>query len=280
MPYKTMLAHIPNNSHANRLLDAVLPLARQFESHLIGLHILPRLPVMNSIVGTHIPQEIVEQQRERLAAEAKQIEHQFNERCDKAGVRAEWRCSKLDRGEIAGEVVGQSLGADLVVVAQAEEDEFGLSDNLPARVAIDAGRPTLVIPYAGNFATIGQRIIVAWNASREAARATHYAVPLMQAAQSVRVLAVDPDCREGYDSIALGDEMALCLSRHQIKAEATVDRRSGGSVGDELLNRAADEGCDLLVMGCYGHSPLRETLFGGVTRNLLAQMTVPVLMAH
>ena len=280
MPYKTILAHIPNESQAQRLLDTVLPLAREFDSHLIGLHVLPRLPVLNSIAGTEIPQDIVVQQRENLAAEAKQIEKQFYERSEKEGVKAEWRFNQLDRGEIAGEVVGQSLGADLIVVAQAQEDEFGSSNNLPARVAIDAGRPTLVIPHAGQFETVGHRIIVAWNASREAARATHYAVPLMQRAKSVRVLAVDPDCREGYDSIALGDEMALCLSRHDIRAEATVDRRDGGSVGDELLNRVSDESCDLLVMGCYGHSPLRETLFGGVTRDLLAQMTVPVLMAH
>lgn len=280
MSYKTMLAYIPNEEQANRVLDALLPLARQHDAHLIGLHVLPRVPMMFVVVEAEIPQSIIAQQEEVLERDAKHLEKLFYERCEKAGVKAEWRCSKREGGELAGEVVSQSLCADLVAVAQVREDDYGFTDDLPARVAIEAGRPTLVIPYTGNFPTIGQRVVVAWNGSREAARAAHYAVPMMKQAQSVRVLAIDPECREGYDSIALGDEMALCLSRHDIKTEATVARGGGVTVGAELLNRLADDNCDLLVMGCYGHSQLRETLFGGVTRNLLAQMTAPVLMAH
>jgi nucleotide-binding universal stress UspA family protein len=102
----------------------------------------------------------------------------------------------------------------------------------------------------------------------------------MKNAETVRILAIDPKSREGYDSIALGDEIALCLARHDIKPEVTVTKSAGISIGDELLNRLADEGCDLLIMGCYGHSRLRETLFGGVTKNLLEHMTAPVLMSH
>lgn len=280
MPYKTILVYLPDPEHAERMLDAVLPVVQANDAHLIGLHIIPRVPVMYAVAAAEIPQAIITQQEEILAREADALKRRFIARCDSAGVQAEWRCNRIEHSDMASDLVSQALCADLIVVGQPDEDPMGIGNDMPARIVVDTGRPVLIIPRVGEFAKIGSHVVVAWNGSREAARAAYDALPFMQSAATVKVLAIDPKCRQGYDSIALGDEMALCLARHDVKAEAKVTTTGSISVSDELLNRLTDEGCDLLVMGCYGHSRLRETLFGGVTRELLQHMTAPVLMSH
>ena len=280
MSYKTILVYLPEPAKLDRLLDVAAPLARQNEAHLIGLHVIPRVPVMYAVPAAQIPPDILMQQEEMLAGEAEKMKADFDARCEKAGIAGEWRCNKIHHADMEAEIVSQALCADLLVMAQSEEGAFGLSDDMPARVVVDTGRPTLIVPRVGNFETVGKHIVIAWNGTREAARAAFDALPLMRMADKVRVLAIDPKCREGYDSIALGDEMALCLARHGVKAEATVAHSGNIPVSAELLNRLAEDGCDLLVMGGYGHSRLRETLFGGVTKDLLEHMTAPVLMSH
>ena len=135
----------------------------------------------------------------------------------------------------------------------------------------------LLVPYAGTFANVGGRVLVAWNGSAQAARAVNDALPFLQSAERVVVVMVNPargDRTEGTD-------IARHLARHGIAAEITdivTDRN--GNVGNVLLSRATDEAADLIVIGAYGHSRLRELVLGGVSRALLGHMTVPVLMAH
>jgi nucleotide-binding universal stress UspA family protein len=280
MSYKTILAYLPNAKSADRVLDVALPIARDNDAHFIGLHVIPRVPLLYGVVAAEIPQSIIVHQEEILARTADQLKAHFNRRCTDADVKSEWRCNKVQFDDMTSDVIGQALCADLIVVEQQGEDAYGMPVDLPSRVVMETGRPVLIVPNVGNLSTVGKRVVVAWNGSREAARAAFDALPFMRRAQSVRILAVDPKSRDGYDNIALGDEIALSLARHDIKAEVTVTNSGGIPVGDELLNRLSDEGCDLLVMGCYGHSRLRETIFGGVTKNLLEHMTAPVLMSH
>ena len=281
MSYKTILAHFPSDKQLDRTLDTALPLVRANDAHFIGLHVIPRVPAMYGLMAAELPQSIIAQQEEVLARQADQLKSRFIARCEKAGVKAEWRCNKVHFDDVTTDIVGQSLCADLIIVGQESSLADGPNNDIPARIVMEAGRPVLVIPYAGEFRTVGQHVIVAWNGGREAARAAFDAMPFLKGAKSVRILAINPVCRVGYDSIALGDELALSLARHGTKAEVTVTRSgSGVSTADELLNQAANDGCDLIVMGCYGHSRLREALFGGVTVNLLEHMTVPVLMSH
>ncbi len=280
MAYKTILAYLPDPTKAERLLKTALPMARTHDAHLIGLHVIPRVPVMYAVAGAEIPASVIQQQESILQREADSLKEQFETKCTAADVRFEWRCNKIEHSDMVSEVVSQTLCTDLIIVGQDEDDPFGLSSDMPSRIVVDTGRPVLIVPRVGNFETIGKHAVVAWNGSRESARAALDAVPLLKRASSVKVLAIDPKCRSGYDSVALGDEIALCLARHDVKAEVTVTTSGSIPVGTELLNRLADEGCDLLVMGCYGHSRLRETLFGGVTADILDHMTAPVLMAH
>lgn len=280
MLYKTILAYLPTAKSAVRVLDVVLPIARSNDAHLIGLHVVPRVPLLYGVVAAEIPKSIVEHQEEMLARKSDELKSQFNRRCMDAGVKAEWRCNKVQFSDVASDIIDQALCADLIVVEQQAEDAYGIPVDLPSRIVMETGRPALIIPNVGNISTVGKRVVVAWNSSRESVRAIFDALPFLRSAESVRILAINPKGRDEYDSIALGDEVALCLARHDIKAEVTVTRSGDIPVGDEILNRLSDDGCDLLVMGCYGHSRLRETLFGGVTKNLLEHMTAPVLMSH
>jgi nucleotide-binding universal stress UspA family protein len=280
MSYKTILACLPTDENSDRILDVALPIAQEHDAHFIGLHVTPRIPLMYGVVAAEIPKSVVAQQEGVLLRHADKLKEAFYARCEKAGVKAEWRCNKVRFNDITSDISSQSLCADLIVIGQEHEKDYGGPSDMPSRIVLETGRPVLVVPYAGNFPKIGEHVVVAWNGSREAARAAFDAVPFMKNAKSVRVLAINPKRNDEYDSIVLGDEMALSLARHGIKAEVTVTRTDGISVGDELLNRLAEEGCDLLVMGCFGHSRLREALFGGVTINLLKHMTAPVLMSH
>jgi nucleotide-binding universal stress UspA family protein len=136
----------------------------------------------------------------------------------------------------------------------------------------------LFVPYTGRFRDIGKRVLVAWNASREAARAVSDALPILAQAQSVEVVAFDPDGAD-HGEVA-GADIALFLARHGVKASAARQSAPDIDVGSQILSRVADSNADLLVMGGYGHSRLRELALGGATRTVLDSMTLPVLMAH
>jgi len=171
--------------------------------------------------------------------------------------------------------------ADLVVVGQPDPNNpGGRGTEVSATALMSSGRPLLVIPFAGNFTEIGNNVLVGWNGTGEAARALNDAIPLLHHAKKVTVLAINPRHGIGGDGDVPAADIALHLARHGIKAEAAHTVAKDIGEGDALLSYAADLGVDLLVCGMYGHSRLRELAFGGVTRSLLTEMTVPVLMAH
>ena len=157
-----------------------------------------------------------------------------------------------------------------------ESDNTGVLET----VLFDSGRPVLAIPFAGSLPTIGKRVLVGWNASREASRALHDALPLLAKAESATVFLANPKGGLGAHGEEPGADIARHLARHGVKvnvAKAVADDVSDSAL---LLNHASDMGADLLVMGAYGHSRLREFILGGVTRSLLREMTVPVLLSH
>lgn len=144
-----------------------------------------------------------------------------------------------------------------------------------------SGRPVLFIPYTGVFPTLGANIMVAWNGSRESARAVHDAMPLLQRAEKVTVVRLNESKDEQGANRIPGADIALLLARHDVKAEvAAIDDINDVPMGDMLLTGAADLGADLIVMGAYGHSRWQELVMGGATRTMLASMPIPVLMSH
>jgi nucleotide-binding universal stress UspA family protein len=148
-------------------------------------------------------------------------------------------------------------------------------------VLLNAINPVLIVPYAGEFSSVGQRVLIAWDGSMEAARAVHGAIPLLQRAGQVQVAVFDPRVGPGAHGEEPGADIALFLARHGIRVDVSRHVTGGEiDIGNAILSHASDFGADLLVMGGYGHSRFREVLLGGVTRTILRSMTTPVLMSH
>ncbi len=137
-----------------------------------------------------------------------------------------------------------------------------------------------MIPYTGTYPRIGRRVLVAWNASREATRAVTDAMPFLEHAGLVTVLTANARTTDMGHGDLPGADIALHLARHGVRAEAAPTHSGDVDVGEWLLSRAADLEVDLMVMGAYGHSRLRELVMGGATRSILQHMTVPVLFSH
>jgi nucleotide-binding universal stress UspA family protein len=173
--------------------------------------------------------------------------------------------------------------ADLIIIGQADPDNPppATARTLIEDTLMTAGRPVLLIPYAGRFDTIGTNALVGWTQTREAARAVHDALGLLIPPAKVLVLTVEtPSTGRDGKTLPTAD-IAEHLSRHGLDVSASRTVVSDGlSPADALLDYAADIGADLLVVGAYGHSRTREMIMGGVTRDLLRHMTLPVLMSH
>ena len=281
MGLKDILVHLDGTAQAATRLAVAAELARRHGAHLTGLYVVDvMLPIMaaadagsGAVLG-----ELLDRMRHDALAEAAKVEAGFQETLRREGIAGEWR---LAEGATPEHVALHARYADLCVLGQEDPDGTQQAATATLEAALfDSGRPVLVIPYAGSFETIGSRVLVGWNASAQAARAVHDALPLVRPGGSVTISAVNP--RRGID--AHGDEPGADIARHlarhglTVQVEHTVAPEIGA--GDMLLNRASELSADLLVMGAYGHSRLRETILGGVTRTLLRQMTIPVLMAH
>jgi nucleotide-binding universal stress UspA family protein len=207
-----------------------------------------------------------------LKAEIAHAQVRFKDALRKYDVVGEWRA---EIGSPSSFVNRWAAGIDLVVLGQRDPAHPGIEG--PEEVILGCGRPALVVPYAGRFEAVGTRVVIAWNGSREARRAVHDALPLMGEAAFATALSVDPDPDQ---DLPLTADLIRHLDRHGVPATAENRQTISAKPYDVVLSRASELGADLIVMGAYGHSRLRERILGGMTRDMLDRMTVPVLAAH
>ncbi len=271
MSYKEILICADANKVAASCLDAACMFATKFDAHLVALHVMP-LPVIPADAMGAIPVELIEWQQEYSRKGSDEAKREVDAAAQRNGRAIEWRSVE---GDIAETALLHSRYADLVVLGQTGAEA---STGLAEAVLMGSGRPVLMMPHAGRFSSIGERVLIAWNRSREATRAVHDALPLLTRAKKVTVMEVDP--KRGRDRHIAGADIAKHLARHGIKAEAAATAADDIAVADAILSRAADLEIDCLVMGGYGHARLGELVFGGVTRSILRSMTIPTLMSH
>lgn len=280
MAYKTILAYFSAEDRAAALIGVATAMARRHGAHVIGLYVVPAPRVMPA-VGMHIPPEVIDNQRIYFRDEATRIEALFEAALGKEDLVREWRTVEAHDPVTARVVVEHARMCDLVVTGQPDYDADSADmQNLPADLLMQAGRPILMVPNVGRYETLGQTVFVAWNGEREAARAVFDALPVLTRAKQVRLHWINPPNASHVHSAVPGAELAATLARHGVPVEAGHSVSDDISVGDEILSRLSDQGCDLLVMGGYGHSRFSEMVFGGATRHILRHMTVPVLMSH
>jgi nucleotide-binding universal stress UspA family protein len=278
MPLKDLLVHVDHSRQSAVRLDAAIALAAAHDAHLVGMYVLTH-PHVPNFIRAQIPEEFIRTQAEAIVAYARRTREHFEDVVRRSGVKGEWR---LVEGAPEPMLSLHGRYCDVCVVGQRErQGEDALADSdMPDRLILSIGRPVLVIPRTGIYPVIGERIMVAWDASRLAARAVNDALPLLRRAKSVSVLAINPGRSEHTHGEIPSADICLHLARHGVSVEAQHADADDINVGDVLLSRAADQGIDLLVMGAYGHARWRELVLGGATRHILLHMTVPVLMSH
>lgn len=275
--YKTILVHFDSTPRAGRRLQIGSDLAERFDAHLVAAYSILSPLYSEPFVadgGAFVAQELLRFQ-ERKDADAKAA---FDKIAPTLARTPEWR---TDAGDPANVVNEQGRYADLIVLGQY--DDSAANDVTPdfiGRVIMGAGRPVLVVPYAGEFATLGRRPMLAWNASREAARAVSSSMPLLRTADEVQVTTFNARPGRGGHGDVPGADIATYLARHGVKANVSGTTSKEVDVGNQILSRADDFQADLIVMGGYGHSRAFEFVMGGATRTILESMTVPVLFAH
>lgn len=275
MQYKTILVHVDGSAHAAARIGHAARLAVAHGAHLIGSAFSGVSRYADAIVAELAAATMAE--RASIRARNEMALAQFDAIAAAEGVLSYER--RLVDDDPAGGLTLQARYADLVVLSQTDLDEPAsahLIGATPEQVVLDGGRAVLVIPYAGQFSHIGRRALVAWDGSIEATRAVFHALPLLRAAATVALVEFNPDPpgdRQG------GADLAQYLARHGVACEVHSEPLPIGA-GEPLLSLAADLQSDLIVMGAYGHSRLREIVLGGVSETMFASMTVPVLMAH
>lgn len=278
MSYKTILVHVDNSEQALERIRIGIELAQTFDAHLVGLATVGMIALSNTYGLDGTPAYMAEAmtEMENLAAKAAE---RFTEKAKSAGLSSYE--SRVHRGDPAYSVSTDARYADLVVLGQTEPAQSNAATpaDLPETVMLSCGRPVLIIPYAGHFRTLGRRVMFLWNASRESAHAASDALPFFTRADEIRVSVFDAKANTSGHGDEPGSDIATYLARQG--AKVTVNRdTSSGDVGSSVLSRANDFDADLIVMGGYGHTRLREWVLGGVSKTLLEHMTVPVLMSH
>lgn len=305
MTIKDIVLHQGPDSRSEARLDVAVALARAHDARIIGVFakVDPGDPEYWWMAFDKKAIDAWLATFETISGEA---EEAFQARLTEEGLEGEWRV--MDGNPTDAMLICARYG-DLTVIGQTDPDHRAYDRSLPDQLVLGAGGPVLVVPYAGRFEAIGRRIMVAWNGEREAIRALRDAMPILNQADTVIVYSIDPADKRHL----AGADICAYLARHGVRAEAShivlgpekeavssVLQTVGGfgfqqrgpwsqsqrpamgetDAGNALLSAAADCGADLLVMGAYGHSRIRELVLGGTTREILDSMTVPVLMSN
>lgn len=278
MSYRDILVHLtldPRNAARTQLAIAM---ARRFGARVSGLYTVPP-PNVPYYMGEYIPTELIQKQMDEAQKSSVGAKEQFLAICSNAGIDHRWLSSDLAPVEA---LRLSSRASDVALVGQPDPNPsdpaaipYG-TDVLPHELALQAGRPILAVPHSGDVGDVGRRVLVAWNGKREAARALHDAMPLLRGAEVVHIVTVNAE-RKGRTPLA---EIAGHMQRHGLRLETAVVNTNGQKVGLALLAEAQARNCDLMVMGAFGHSRLREMVFGGVTESVLANMSLPVLLSN
>ncbi len=274
MPYKDLLVHLDGDAHADVRLAVAVGMARRFGARLKGLY---------GESDPHVLSTATRDPAAALGATAARVEASFRSQTAAARIETDWQTAMtVNDMELIKRALFQARHSDLMVVGQSDPEalKVGVPADFAEQLILNCGRPVLVVPYAGQFAEIGERVMIAWNGSREAVRALNDALPLLVDAKHVVLVTINPDMsRKDY-----GEEpfrpVAAHLAAHGISARCESLWVNDIRAVDLLLSRLTDEAIDLLVMGAHGHYGFPYLHRGGSTRQVLRSMTVPVLMSH
>lgn len=277
MNYKTIAVYLDNSVKNPQCLEFAIHLALKHNAHLRGIYAAHERPYLSHVdFSSYEMLETLKRQTEEAQQNSKRL---FSAAARKACILFEWHALQDDVMEC---IKLHTCTADLAVVMQGNPDEKGgySPKGLQELVLVGGGRPTLFLPHAGSLSTTFENIAIAWNGSRESARAVADAHPFLLQAKNVVVLVAETQKSNNSHNDLSDIAIRSYLSRHDIKAEIVRSNVDESDVGSWLLSATACDGADLLICGAYGHSRAYEMVWGGVTRALLRSMNTPILMSH
>ena len=279
MTYKNILVHLDNSNGCRNRLQAAFGLARDFDAKLSGLFVVPNY-VVPSYVEAQISVDLITDVTDRALARARETLEDYQKLAKDAGVKLQ---AQVLEGQLIPLLREHSKYSDLMLLGQddpADPDNasYGLADAL----LFEGACPCLIVPHSGRLATPGKRVLLTWNASRESAHALRAAMPLLKRAETVVTLSSEPE--DAPSDLADGHPHAQALSAflesHGIEAVSSGISDPDADTSDAIVDQAAKMDADVIVMGAYGHTRLREIILGGVTRDLLKRAPVCLLLSH
>ena len=257
--------------------DYAISVAETFGAHVLGIAVSYE-PVIPGTVMGGIPPEIIESQRSESNKKASTAVSRFEQAVKRTGVSGETRTISASISGAADQIGRIGRRFDLVIVGQPERQKSLPDEVVDEGVLFESGRPVIFVPYIQKGGMKLDRIMVCWDGSRAAARAVADAMPFLKKAKQVEVVIVAD--KPGKKDEIPGADLGQHLARHGLKVDVKRITSPEIDVPSTILSYAADSSADMIVMGGYGHSRLREFILGGATRGLLEAMTVPVLMSH
>ena len=257
--------------------EFAISVADAFGAHVLGLA-YSYDPIIPGMVMGGIPPQFIDSQRAESDQKARTAVSRFEASAKRAGVSAETRTLN---SSVSG--AGDSFGRlarrfDLVVVGQAESDQSMPDEVLDEAALFESGRPVIFVPYIQKEGLKLDRVMICWDGSRAATRAIADSLPLLQKAKQAEIVMIADKADKGTE--LAGVDLGQHLARHGLKVDVKRLTSPDIDVASTVLSYAADSSADMIVMGGYGHSRLREFVLGGVTKSILDTMTVPVLMSH
>lgn len=276
MSVKTILVHLANDDHHRVRLNVAVRMAKVHKAHIVALFITTPEGMPHAVTGQGASAAYLATARESARQRAIALEEEFRATCSSNNVHATW---VVEDGEHLDALAYHAHASDIAILScptEAENFEDHFRMRLAEQFTLISGCPVLMLPRKPDIPTFGKHILVAWKANREALRAVRDSLSFLKDADKVTVLAVGPTGEHALSET----ELVAYLRRHDITAEPKNVEKDSEGTGHTILTTAEQLGCDMLVMGAYGHSRIREIIMGGVTRHIFANCSIPVMLSH
>lgn len=277
MTYRTILVQTEDSVPGRMQVAAAIDLAKRFKAKLTGVYLkaeqIPAVFVGDAFTAVTLTESFIKEREQLVESASAAARTMFEAAASEGGVAFEWQEINGDNEET---LIAAARRHDLAVLRREVQPVGGASPLLASQVAMASGGPVLILPEAGYPLPFGSSVLIAWKEGRESARAMRDAMPFIATAEKVTFLTVAPDAPQELDA-----GLAAYTAAHGCKsATAAADHGDTHSTGTAIRMRGDMVGANLLVLGLYGHSRLRELLLGGVSRELLVDSTMPMLVSH
>ncbi len=278
---KDILVHLDDSEVCSHRIRTAISLATKHDSHVYGVALKIKSTIADYI-GEALPAGFQEAQRQAVEDSARKALEAFEVAAKDAGISYETGTIHKSAAKAPSDLAYHARHSDLTILGQTDFNSRGASFNtsLMEAVLFGSGRPIYLVPYVGKKIQEVKTAVVAWDGGAKCARSVNDAIPLLQDRKETIILVINAEEREEAHDKKPGANIAAHLAKYGINARIEQETVKDIQVDKAILNFLADSGSDLLVMGAYGHSRLREKAFGGVTQNILKEMTAPVLMSN